>query len=105
MKAKTLLALLLLVHLLAHPAMHAFVSWDAARTEPTAVSAGGDDESRARPDGPTCYLCRTATALFAPTTTHIISLAELTEAPWAAPDAGPQVACQTILPARAPPAL
>ena len=104
MKAKTLLALLLLVHLLAHPAMHAFLSWDAAPFGQTVAAAGGDDESRARPEGPTCYVCRTAHALFAPMAVHGVVLAELTEAPWAAPDAGPLVACQTILPARAPPA-
>jgi hypothetical protein len=103
MKARTMLALLLLVHLLAHPAMHAFVSWDAAPSEQTAVSAGGQDESRVRPEGSICYVCRTAHALYAPAATDAISLAEAAQAIWVAPAAEVTLVWHSSLTARAPP--
>lgn len=103
MKAKNLLALLLLAHLVAHPAMHALVSWDAARTEQTAVSAGGDDESRARPDGSICYVCRTANAFCAPLAAEGITLVEAAAALMVTPAPEPRLVWRSALPARAPP--
>ena len=103
MRAKTLVAVLLLVHLLAHPVMHAFLAPDAATAAGTAFLNGGDNQSRARPESSNCYLCRTAHALFAPLGTDGASLAAVAEAHCAVPPAKPEAAWRRTLPARAPP--
>jgi len=104
MRAKTLLAVLLLVHLLAHPAMHAFLSSDAVPTAQASVSAGGTDETRARPEGSTCFVCRTANAFCAPLATEGITLVEAAAALTVAPVSEPRLVWHSVLPARAPPA-
>lgn len=103
MKAKTLLAVLLLVHLLAHPAMHAFLAADSPAAAPASFSAGGDSQSRARPEGSNCYLCRTTHALIAPAATETIFHAAVEEAISAAAATPPPSTWRAVVPARAPP--
>jgi hypothetical protein len=104
MKAKTLLVLLLLAHLVAHPAMHGLVVPEAVPALARTASGDGPNEAPTRPEGSTCYVCRTAHALSTPQAAGGISLAIVAERPCATPVLKPEAARHSTLPARAPPA-
>ncbi|HXE76578.1 MAG TPA: hypothetical protein VNN18_13215 [Candidatus Xenobia bacterium] len=105
MKTRTVLAALLLLHLLVHPLIHSHALVALSAASPELQPPGDAESNRARAAGPVhCMACRSgASSVATPVASEVIPIPSLSAPLSVASTVRPSSFVSASLPARAPP--